>query len=87
MRVTDRLRDESGATAVIVAILIVALVGMLALTVDGGLLWAKYRRIRTANDAAALKRSMGLWMATALVIGPTSATSRRTHGSATRASR
>ena len=54
MRVTDRLRDESGATAVIVAILIVVLVGMLALTVDGGLLWAKYRRIRTANDAAAL---------------------------------
>ena len=54
MRVRDRLRDDAGATAVIVAILIVVLVGMLALAVDGGLLWAKYRGVRTANDAAAL---------------------------------
>lgn len=54
MRVTDRVRDDRGATAVIVALLLVVLIGMLALTVDGGLLWAKYRRIRTANDAAAL---------------------------------
>ncbi|HEX5627682.1 MAG TPA: hypothetical protein VFY08_06650, partial [Actinomycetota bacterium] len=49
-----RLRDDSGATAVIVAILIFVLVGMLALAADGGILWAKYRGIRTANDAAAL---------------------------------
>jgi hypothetical protein len=54
MRVRGRLRDDSGATAVIVAILILVLVGMLALAVDGGILWAKYRGIRTANDAAAL---------------------------------
>ena len=54
MRVRVRLRDDSGATAVIVAILIFALVGMLALAVDGGILWAKYRVVRTANDAAAL---------------------------------
>jgi len=54
MRVRVRLRDDSGATAVIVAILILVLVGMLALAVDGGILWAKYRGIRTANDAAAL---------------------------------
>lgn len=54
MRVGVRLSDDSGATAVIVAILIVVLVGMLALAVDGGILWAKYRGIRTANDAAAL---------------------------------
>ena len=54
MRVRVRLRDDSGATAVIVAILILVLVGMLALAVDGGILWAKYRGVRTANDAAAL---------------------------------
>lgn len=54
MRVGVRLSDDSGATAVIVAILIVVLVGMLALAVDGGILWVKYRGVRTANDAAAL---------------------------------
>jgi hypothetical protein len=54
MRVGVRLSDDSGATAVIVAILILVLVGMLSLAVDGGILWAKYRGIRTANDAAAL---------------------------------
>jgi hypothetical protein len=54
MRVKARLRDDSGATAVIVAILILVLVGTLALAVDGGILWAKYRGVRTANDAAAL---------------------------------
>ena len=54
MRVKVRLRDDSGATAVIVAILVLVLVGMLSLAVDGGILWAKYRGVRTANDAAAL---------------------------------
>jgi hypothetical protein len=51
---TRRLEEESGATAVLVALLLVVMVGMLALSVDGGLLWTKLRRIRTANDAAAL---------------------------------
>jgi Flp pilus assembly protein TadG len=54
MRVSGRLREESGATAVIVAILLLAIVGMLSLAADGGLLWVKYREVRTANDAAAL---------------------------------
>jgi hypothetical protein len=53
MRVNGH-RDESGAVAVMVAILLVVMVGMLALTVDGGLLWTKFRAVRTANDAAAL---------------------------------
>jgi hypothetical protein len=48
------MRDESGATAVMVAILLLVLVGMLALTVDGGLLWSQFRRMRSANDSAAL---------------------------------
>ena len=54
MRVTRRLNDESGVTAVMVAILLLVLVGLLALTIDGGLLWTKHRRVRAANDAAAL---------------------------------
>lgn len=55
MRVIERVRrEESGATAAIVAILLLTIVGMLSLSADGGLLWAKYREIRTANDAAAL---------------------------------
>jgi len=54
MRVRDRLNEDSGVTAVIVAILILVIVGMLALTVDGGLLWTKHRRVRAGNDAAAL---------------------------------
>lgn len=54
MRMRPRFDDESGATAVIVALCLFVIVGMLALTIDGGLLWTKYRRIRTANDAAAL---------------------------------
>jgi hypothetical protein len=54
MRMRRRVDDESGATAVIVALVLVVIVGMLALTIDGGLLWTKHRRIRTANDAAAL---------------------------------
>src|SRR3990172_787244 len=43
MRVNGR--DESGAVAVMVAILLVVMVGMLALTVDGGLLWTKFRAV------------------------------------------
>jgi hypothetical protein len=49
-----RARDESGAAAAVVAVLLLVLVGMLALTVDGGLLWNQYRRMRSANDSAAL---------------------------------
>ena len=54
MRVTRRLDDESGATAAVFAVLLLVLVGLVALTIDGGLLWTKHRRVRAANDAAAL---------------------------------
>lgn len=55
---TTRLRDESGAATVVVAVVIVVLVGMLALTIDSGLLWTKFRRVRTANDAASLAAAL-----------------------------
>jgi putative Flp pilus-assembly TadE/G-like protein len=54
----NRLRDESGATAVVLAIVLIVIVGVLALSVDGGLLWVKYRRIRNANDAASLAAAL-----------------------------
>lgn len=45
---------ERGVVAVIVALLLVVLIASLAIAIDGGLLFVKYRSIRTANDAAAL---------------------------------
>jgi hypothetical protein len=58
MRMRIRPGDERGAYAVLMAILLVVLVGMLSLTVDGGLMWLKYRGIRTSNDAAALAAAL-----------------------------
>ncbi len=53
-----RFRDQRGANAVIVAILLVVLLGMLSLSVDGGFLYSKYRGMRNANDAAALAAAL-----------------------------
>lgn len=54
MRVKSWVSDERGATAVMLAILLVVFVAILALATDGGLLFVKYRQVRRANDAAAL---------------------------------
>jgi Flp pilus assembly protein TadG len=54
MRMTARLKDERGASAVLVAFVLVVLIGILALSIDGGLLLSKYREVRRASDAAAL---------------------------------
>jgi hypothetical protein len=48
------LRDERGATLAIVAIALVAILGMVVLTVDLGALLVKRRGMVNANDAAAL---------------------------------
>src|SRR5919201_223387 len=40
------------------AVLLVVFIGMLALSIDGGLLYAKFRQIRRANDAAALAAAL-----------------------------
>ena len=51
----SRLRDEErGATAVIVALTLIALCGMIVLTVDVGQLLFKRRAMVNASDAAAL---------------------------------
>jgi len=66
-----RAKEERGASAVIVAILLVVFLGMLSLSVDGGFLFLKFRGMRNANDAAALAaaqscaRSRGLTVAAA----------------------
>lgn len=49
-----RRRDESGAVAVIVGIMAVALIGMTAFVADFGLAYANKRQIQTAADASAL---------------------------------
>jgi Flp pilus assembly protein TadG len=55
MRKLERLRDdERGATAIIVALCLIGLIGMMVLVVDvGGLLWNR-RAMVNASDAAAL---------------------------------
>lgn len=47
-------RDESGAIAVIVALMAVTLIGMSAFIADFGLAYANKRQVQTAADAAAL---------------------------------
>lgn len=57
-RLTERIRrirqDESGATAAIVVICMTALLGMLGLVVDGGVLFLERTELQKAVDAAAL---------------------------------
>src|SRR5687768_11098375 len=52
--IRTRLRGERGATAVIVALLLVPLLGFAAIAVDVGALYAERARLQTAADAAAL---------------------------------
>ena len=49
-----RVTDDSGAVAVIVAIVLVALLGVAAIVVDVGSLYAERRQLQNAADAAAL---------------------------------
>src|ERR687892_1883388 len=59
-----RIREERGATAVIVVLSLFALFGMIVLTVDvGGLLWAR-RGMVNASDAAALAAAQSCVTAT-----------------------
>src|SRR5258708_25668801 len=50
----DIARSERGQSAVMVALLLVALVGMLALALDGGNAFFKRREAQNAADAGAL---------------------------------
>ncbi|MBB1509471.1 pilus assembly protein TadG-related protein [Tessaracoccus sp. MC1756] len=54
MRRLNHRRDERGASAVIVAIMLVVLVGFGALAVDVGSLWWDKKQIQNGADAAAL---------------------------------
>lgn len=51
-------RDERGAIAVIFAIMLVVLIGLVALTIDGGLLYTKHRGMRNVNDSASLAAAL-----------------------------
>ncbi len=60
MRVTlRRLRwEQDGVTGVVMALLMTVFIGSLALAVDGGLVYVRYRAVRNANDAAALAAAL-----------------------------
>jgi Flp pilus assembly protein TadG len=53
-RRTRRLRDERGAAAVLIALVLVPLLGFAAIAVDIGAVYAERARLQTAADAAAL---------------------------------
>jgi Flp pilus assembly protein TadG len=53
-RMMKRLRDERGATAVLVGILLVPLTGFLAIALDVGALYAERGQLQNGADAAAL---------------------------------
>jgi hypothetical protein len=53
-----RRRDERGAVAIIVALLVVVLVGISAFTVDYGMAYTTKRQLSSASDAAALAADM-----------------------------
>jgi Flp pilus assembly protein TadG len=48
------LRDDRGATAVMTAMIMTALLGIVGLVIDGGALYLERRELRNAADAAAL---------------------------------
>ena len=53
-RLTRRLDDERGATAVMFALLLVPMLGFAALAIDVGALYAERARLQVAADAAAI---------------------------------
>ncbi|MHA6694892.1 pilus assembly protein TadG-related protein [Homoserinimonas sp. A520] len=52
--INSRLRDERGASAVMMAILIIPLIGFLAIALDVGALYAERAQLQNGADAAAL---------------------------------
>ena len=48
------LMEEQGASLIYLAVMLLALVGMVGLALDGGYAYYQYRRMQTAADAAAL---------------------------------
>ena len=58
-RITERLRDERGASAVLVAILMVPLLGFVAISVDVGALYAERAQLQNGADSAALAIAQG----------------------------
>src|SRR4051794_19216016 len=50
----QRLRDERGAVAIIVALLMVGLLGFTALAVDVGAMWSEKKQLQNGADGGAL---------------------------------
>ena len=50
----QRLRDERGAVAVMVALLMVPLIAFAAIAIDVAAMWSERQQLQTAADAGAL---------------------------------
>lgn len=61
-KISERLRSDDGASAVVVAVMLVALLGMAAIAIDAGAMYAERRKVQTAADAAVLAGVMELPM-------------------------
>ena len=57
MKWTKHIKDEDGASAIIVALMLVVLLGAAALVVDLGAAYSKSAKIQNTCDAAALASS------------------------------
>ncbi len=53
-----KIRDESGQTLVLTALLLTVLMGFMALAIDVGILFRAQRKVRTAADAAAVAATL-----------------------------
>ena len=56
----QRLRDERGAVAVMVALLMVPLIGFAAIAIDVAAMWSERQQLQNGADAGALADRPGL---------------------------
>ena len=54
LKLRSILADQQGATAVLVGLMLIVLVGFLALAIDGGYVWVAQNELQNAADAGAL---------------------------------
>ena len=54
MKTHNRKRTRKGVVAVFVACILTGLIGVVALSIDGGLLYLELRKVRSTADAAAM---------------------------------
>ena len=53
LKLRSILADQQGATAIIVGLMLIVIVGFLALAIDGGYVWVAQNELQNAADAGA----------------------------------